>query len=357
MTARWQGGAGEEAMGEIGSLARGLEEWADRHCPGPVAATLTNIAAAAGKISELVAQGPLGGTPGAAVGRNTDGDAQKELDLRAQDILLTALVRSPVAVVASEELEGPATLRGEAPLAVAIDPLDGSSNIDVNLSIGTIFSILPDPGGPAGAAFLQPGANQLAAGFVVYGPQTTLAFTAGRGTHLFTFDRRSGGFVLTCPDLQIPRGRREYAINASNYRHWDEPVRAYIDDCMSGADGPRGENFNMRWIASLVAEAWRILARGGIFLYPRDRRPGYESGRLRLIYEANPIAFVVEQAGGAATDGAQRILDVLPEALHQRVPLVFGSADKVDRVARYHQGAHGLSERSPLFGRRGLFRA
>ncbi len=251
-------------------------------------------------------------------------------------------------------------MRDGAPLAVAMDPLDGSSNIDANVSIGTIFSLLPRAtagNGASEAAVLQAGTNQLAAGMVVYGPQTALVLTLGQGTHIFTLERTTSTFVLTRADVRIPVGTREYAINASNYRHWEEPVRAYIDDCIAGAEGPRGENFNMRWIASLVAEAYRIFARGGIFLYPRDARRGYRSGRLRLVYEANPIAFLVEQADGAASDGERRILGIHPRELHERVPLVFGARDKVERVARYHANPHSIGERSPLFARRGLFRA
>jgi fructose-1,6-bisphosphatase I len=240
---------------------------------------------------------------------------------------------------------------------VALDPLDGSSNIDTDLPVGTIFSILPMPAGNGapGAALLQPGTRQLAAGFVIYGPQTCLVLTLGQGTHILTLERRTSRFVLTHAAVRIPQRRREYAINASNYRHWDAAIRTYVDDCIAGAEGPRGENFNMRWIASLVAEAFRILVRGGIFLYPADRRPGYEHGRLRLVYEAQPIALVIEQAGGAASDGFERILDLTPRQLHQRTPLIFGSSDKVARVERYHAGPPSSSERSPLFVRRGLF--
>jgi len=335
-----------------------LDDWLERCCPRPaLAETIIGIAAAAAAVAELVAQGPLAGALGAVLGSNADGDAQKALDVRANEMFLDALRLAPVAVFASEEAETALALDPRAPLVVAIDPLDGSSNIDTNLSIGSIFSVLPNPGGDPARAALQPGTSQLAAGFAVYGPQTALVLTLGRGAYVFTYDRKGGAFALTRPETRIPPGRREYAINASNYRHWEEPVRAYIDDCVAGADGPRGADFNMRWLASLVAEAYRILARGGIFLYPRDDRPGYHSGRLRLVYEANPIAFVVEQAGGAATDGARRILDIAPESLHQRVPLAFGSRDKVERLARYHREPHGLGERSPLFGKRGLFRS
>lgn len=334
-----------------------LADWVERFCPSPaLGAAVVEIAGAAATVADLVAQGPLAGALGAVLGSNADGDAQKALDVRANEAFLDALRRAPVAVFASEETEAALALDSRAPLVVAIDPLDGSSNIDTNLSIGSIFSVLPNPGGDPNRAALQPGVNQLAAGFVVYGPQTALVLSFGRGVCAFTYDRRCGDFVLTRSDVQIPPGRREYAINASNYRHWEAPVRAYIDDCVSGAEGPRGEDFNMRWLASLVAETYRILVRGGIFLYPRDDRPGYHNGRLRLVYEANPIAFIVEQAGGAATDGERRILDITPGALHQRVPLIFGSRDKVERLARYFREPHGLGQRSPLFGKRGLFR-
>jgi fructose-1,6-bisphosphatase I len=348
-------------MSEFRGLRQHLRDWSgDNDARAAVAETVACIAATAAQVSTLVAQGPLAGALHAIVGENVGGDQQKELDVRADALFLAGLEDAPVAAYGSEEHTAAVALREGAPLAVAIDPLDGSSNIDTNVSIGTIFSILPAPGGdkqPADAAFRQPGRNQLAAGFVIYGPQTALVLTLGQGSHIFTLDRNSGDFLLTRADIRIPTGKREYAINASNYRHWEEPVKAYVDDCISGAEGPRGENFNMRWIASLVAEAFRIFARGGIFLYPRDDRPGYQHGRLRLVYEANPIAFLAEQAGGAATDGEHRILDLVPDDLHQRVPLVFGSRDKVEVVARYHSDPHSIGARSPLFGRRGLFRA
>ncbi len=203
---------------------------------------------------------------------------------------------------------------------------------------------------------MQPGTAQLAAGFIIYGPQTAFALTVGDGTRIFTLDRGTRQFILTRPAVQIPEGRREYAINASNYRHWNAAVREYVDDLVAGESGPRGQNFNMRWIASLVAEAYRVLVRGGIFLYPRDSRPDYRAGRLRLVYEAFPIAFLVEQAGGAATDGERRILDLIPESLHCRTPLIFGSADKVARVTRYHAAPPSIVGESPLFAKRGLFR-
>jgi fructose-1,6-bisphosphatase I len=348
-------------MNALQSLGQHLEYWSgDDRGRAAIAETVARLAEASTRVSDLVAQGPLAGALQAVVGGNVAGDEQKELDLRANALFIDALKGAPVAAFGSEESEAILILQDGAPLAVAIDPLDGSSNIDTNLSIGTIFSILPMAGaeeGPAEVVFRQTGRNQLAAGFVVYGPQTALVLTLGQGTHIFTLDRESGNFLLTSAKVQIPKGKREYAINASNYRHWEEPVQAYIDDCISGAEGPRGKNFNMRWTASLVAEAFRILVRGGIFLYPRDNRPGYRHGRLRLVYEANPIAFVIEQAGGAATDGERRILDLVPTDLHQRVPLVFGSRDKVEHVIRYHTDRHSIGERSPLFGRRSLFRS
>lgn len=338
-------------------LDRYLGSWAsDVPSRSAIAHTVSAIAATVKDIAALVGRGPLAEGLHAVVGGNADGDPQQALDLLAHDMFVDALRHTPVAVLASEESEDVLPLTEGAPLAVAIDPLDGSSNIDTNVSIGSIFAILPAPARGCEDAFLRPGREQCAAGFVVYGPQTTLVLTVGEGSHVFTLDRERSVFVLTRRNVQIPIGRFEYAINASNYRHWEEPVRAYIDDCISGTDGPRESEFNMRWIASLVAEAFRIFARGGIFLYPRDQRPGYQNGRLRLIYEANPIAFVTEQAGGAATNGETRILDIAPRRLHQRVPLVFGALDKVERVRRYHTDPPSIGERSPLFGSRGLFR-
>lgn len=327
----------------------------------PVARTVLKIAGAARGLSDLLSLGLLAETGLPAIpGINGAGDAQAALDIVANDMMLDALSEAPVAMVASEELDDVALLDTGAPLAVAMDPLDGSSNIGVNMSIGSIFGIRPAPypmGSRAAAVFEAPGRTQQAAGIVVYGPQTSLVLSLGRGTHIFILDRNRGEFVLAKRDVQVPRSAREYAINASNYRHWDPPVRAYVDDCVLGADGPRGGDFNMRWIASLVAEAYRILVRGGIFLYPGDSRPGYRQGRLRLLYEAAPLAFLLEQAGGAATDGQTPILDLVPAGLHQRTPLVFGSADKVERVAKYHTDPHYSAERSPLFGKRGLLRA
>jgi fructose-1,6-bisphosphatase I len=288
-----------------------------------------------------------------------DGDGQKELDVRSNDLLLTALRKAPVAIVGSEELAAPLILTPGAPLAVAIDPLDGSSNIDTNAPVGTIFSLLPMPAEADAeplAAFLQGGLRQVAAGFFIYGAHTALVISLGNGTHVFTLDRARDAFVLTGERVSIAPAAKEFAINSSNNRHWSAATRLYVEDCLAGSDGPRQKDFNMRWIASMVAEAYRILVRGGVYLYPADERKNYGEGRLRLVYEANAIALIMEQAGGAATDGNSRILELVPAGLHQRVPLVFGSRDEVAHVARYNEDPAASAARSPLFGRRSLFR-
>lgn len=342
-------------MRQHGTLEAYLERWAENDAQAAaVARTVTVLAQVAARVAVRITKGPLDGSLDHVVGDNTDGDAQKALDVLADEWFLEALREAPVAYYASEEQPEPVELDPGARLAVAIDPLDGSSNIDTNVSIGTIFAVLPADGAPE-TLFTQPGSAQLAAGFVVYGPQTALALTVRAGTQIFTLDPKSERFLLTRSDVRIPAGRREYAINASNYRHWDFAIRAYVDDCTAGVEGPRGGNFNMRWIASLVAEAYRILVRGGVFLYPADRRPGYENGRLRLVYEARPIALVIADAGGAASNGELAILELEASDLHQRVPLVFGAADKVQRIAGYYEDLPSTSERSPLFGRRSLF--
>jgi fructose-1,6-bisphosphatase I len=324
------------------------------------AATIRQLAAAAVKVRNVINQGVLGAAFAGPRGANADGDIQKDLDVFADDIFLDAMRHAPVALYASEELERPVLLDRDAPLAVAIDPLDGSSNIDTNVSIGTIFSLLPATGAPdanPAASFLQAGTNQLGAGFFIYGPQLALVLSLGSGTHVFVLSASLGAFVQAYESRIIPDRTQEFAVNAANYRHWDEAVRLYVDDCLKGREGPRERDFNMRWIASLVADCYRILIRGGVFLYPGDRRKGYHQGRLRLVYEANPIAYLVEQAGGAATDTTGRLLEIVPESLHQRTPVVFGSSREVHRISRYHTDPSGIGERAPLFGNRGLFRA
>ena len=323
-----------------------------------VARTVEALAGSSIDISELVAKGALAGHLSRVTARAGEFDEQKEIDVLANDAIIAAAKTAPVAAVASEELEHPIVLDATAPLLVATDPLDGSSNVDANVSFGMIFSVLPrHPSSTGEAAFLRPGSHQLAAGFIVYGPQTVLVLTVGNGTNIFTLDRAARQFILTHPKIAIPPATAEYAINSSNARYWDEPIRMYVHDCENGADGPRGQDFNMRWTGSPVADIYRILSRGGIYLYPGDSRKGFHQGRIRLIYEANPIAWIIEQAGGRASTGHERVLDVVPTALHQKTPLICGSLEEVDRVSRLYSGLDFKGERSALFGRRGLFRA
>jgi len=325
-----------------------------------VADVVRKLAGAAVEVREAINLGALGNAFAGIAATNVGGDVQKDLDVLADEIFLNAMAGAPVALFASEELENPVVLDREAPIAIAIDPLDGSSNIETNVSVGSIFSLLPvvrPLEGSGMETFLQPGSSQLAAGFFVYGPQLALVLTLRAGTHIFVYSPRQNTFVEAYRDVQIAHKASEFAINASNYRHWDAPVRLYIDECLSGSAGAHARDYNMRWIASLVADTYRILIRGGVFLYPGDSRKGYGKGRLRLLYEANPIAMLVEQAGGLATDCVTRTLEIQPAALHQRVPLVFGSASEVTRIEHYHAESDQLGGRSPLFGHRGLFRS
>ena len=292
------------------------------------------IADTCARISGVVASGALSGSLGAAGSTNVQDEEQKKLDVITNDMLSDALKAcDPVAGLASEELEEVEPTGRVGGYLVTFDPLDGSSNIDVNVSVGTIFSVLPAPAGhaPAEADFLQPGRNQVAAGYAVYGPQTMLVLTLSSGVNAFTLSA-DGQWLLTHPALSIKPDTAEFSINMSNQRHWAEPVRRYIDGCLQGKDGPRAKNFNMRWIASMVADVHRIMMRGGIFMYPWDAREPGKPGKLRLMYEANPMGLVVERAGGKATDGVGRILDIQPTKLHQRVPVVLGSANEVEEV-------------------------
>ncbi|WP_426424053.1 class 1 fructose-bisphosphatase [Bradyrhizobium genosp. A] len=321
-----------------------------------VAAAVDAVATAAVEIADLIATGDFADASGLATGRNSDGDIQRDLDVQADAILRRCLGKLPIAALASEEMREQQIGDREAKICVAIDPLDGSSNIDLNMTVGTIFSILPAPD-DLGLAFHQRGSAQLAAGFVTYGPQTALVLTLGDGVDIFTLDRKAGCFRLARSAVQISEACEEFAINVSNRRHWDSPVRSFIDECLAGVDGPANHNFNMRWIGSLVAEAYRILTRGGVFLYPSDARPGYGDGRLRLVYEAHPMAMIIEQAGGSASTGRERILDLSAQNLHQRVPLVMGSSNEVRRVAELHcDPLLVASVSAPLFARRGFFR-
>ena len=301
------------------------------------------VARACKSISQAVNKGALGGVLGGAETENVQGEMQKKLDIIANEVLIEANEwGGHLAAMASEEMDSIYLVPNRYPQGeylLLFDPLDGSSNIDVNVSIGTIFSVLKKPDGDRGveeADFLQPGSAQVAAGYCVYGPQTTLVLTVGDGVVMFTLDREQGSFVLTEENVKIPADTKEFAINMSNVRHWAPPVKRYIDECLQGKEGVRGKDFNMRWVASMVADVHRILTRGGVFMYPWDKREPDKAGKLRLMYEANPMAWLVEQAGGAATNGTQRILDVPVTKLHQRVPVFLGSKNEVDRVTSYH---------------------
>ncbi len=345
-------------MDERATLRSHLDQSVPQTPHGAAAgAVIEAIAAAAVELAARVADGPLAGITGADHGVNSDGDRQKDIDVLADEIMRNALRDAPVAAVLSEEGTVPETLDPEAPLCVAIDPLDGSANLENNISVGTIFSIRPR-GNDILSTFFEPGTSQCAAGFVVYGPQTTLVLAYHDRVDIFILDRRSRQFLLIRPNVRIPPDTPEFAINASNRRHWHGPVRSYIDECLAGTNGDRGADFNMRWIGSLVAEAFRILMRGGVFLYPADARPGYREGRLRLLYEAHPMALVMEWAGGAATTGRRRILELGAKTPHQRVPLIMGSVRGVRDVAAIHEGIEPMFDNSdaPLFARRGLFR-
>ena len=321
--------------------------------PADVADIVEAIGTVAKALSKKISRGALEGAMGAMVGENTDGDHQKALDIIADDLFFEHIRKTSVRWFASEEREEVVEANPSGRLALAIDPLDGSSNIDVNMSIGTIFSIF-EAKDTGDESFLRPGTEQLVGGYIIYGPQTGMIITFGKGTLSLILDPDSNSFVILDQALKIPDNASEFAINASNYRHWPKPVRAYIDDCYSGKTGPRGKDFNMRWVASLVAETHRIITRGGIFLYPSDNRKGYEHGRLRMVYECAPIAFVVEQAGGQATDGCDRLLEQRTKSLHARTPLVFGTAEKVSRLAAYYDLSE--FEAPALFRNRGLFR-
>ncbi|CAN5423890.1 class 1 fructose-bisphosphatase [soil metagenome] len=302
---------------------------------------ITNLAATCVRISSTVSKGALGGVLGTAGTGNVQGEEQKKLDVLANDLMLDGNGWSGVvAGMASEEMEDPyPTAYPDAPYLLLFDPLDGSSNIDVNVSIGTIFSVLAHNTGLSPAdhgAYLQSGRSQVSAGYCVYGPQTTLVITFGHGVEQFTLDREAGTFIITISSMAIERGTKEFAINMSNQRHWQAPVQRYVSELLAGKTGPRGKDFNMRWIASMVADVHRVLTRGGVFLYPRDARDADKPGKLRLMYEANPMSLLVEQAGGAATNGLEKILDIKPTALHQRVSVMLGSAEEVELVSGYH---------------------
>jgi fructose-1,6-bisphosphatase I len=318
----------------------------ENHIPADLRLLIEVVARAVKTISVHVGKGAVAGVLGSAETENVQGEVQKKLDVIANELLLHANEwGGHLAAMASEELEGPSLIPNRYPKGeylLVFDPLDGSSNIDVNISVGTIFSVLRCPEGvvePTAEAFLQPGRTQVAAGYAVYGPSTMLVLTVGTGTHGFTLDREFGAWVLTQPDMQIPPDTREFSINASRARLWEAPVARYISELQEGAEGPRAQDFNMRWVASMVADVHRIMTRGGIFLYPLDERNRKNGGHLRLLYEANPMSFLVEQAGGVASTGRERVLDLQPTGLHQRVPVILGSRNEVERVVAYHREA------------------
>ncbi len=337
---------------------------------GDFSGLLSSLATAIKIISNQVQRGALVGALGNANGGgevNVQGEVQKKLDVLSNDVMLRENEWSGhIAGMASEEMEDiyqipPQFKRGK--YLLIFDPLDGSSNIDVNVTVGTIFSILRTrhPGeAPTLEDFLQPGTEQVCAGFALYGPSTMLVLTTGNGVDCFTLDRDVGDFILTHPQMRIPEDTKEFSINASNERFWEPPVKRFIGECLAGKTGPRGKDYNMRWVASLVAEAFRILTRGGIFLYPRDNKDPNKPSRLRLMYEANPISFIVEQAGGLSITGRERVMELKPESLHERAPFIFGSKNEVERLLRYHEefdknGDSGAFD-SPLFSSRSLFR-
>lgn len=315
---------------------------------GDFTSLLNDVVTACKVISNMVNKGELIGVLGSAGSENVQGETQKKLDIITNDVFIKSNEwAGHLSAMASEEMDEIYPIPSSYPRGkylLTFDPLDGSSNTDVNVSVGTIFSILRCPGEgdgqhPREEAFLQPGTRQVAAGYALYGPSTMMVLTTGNGVNGFTLDQDIGEFILTHPDMQIPEKSREFAINASNMRFWEEPVKRYIDECLKGGEGPRGEDFNMRWIASMVAEVHRILTRGGVFMYPLDSKmvaKGVE-GKLRLLYEANPMSFVVEQAGGISTTGRERIMELQPNKLHQRVPVVLGSREEVQRVMDYHK--------------------
>lgn len=325
---------------------------------------INDVAFACASIAQRVACGACGDVLGTAGSSNVQGEAQQKLDVLANDVFLGINGTSGhLAGMVSEEMDAPYVIPPSLPKGrylLAFDPLDGSSNIDVNVTVGSIFSILhaPVPGADATVAdFLQPGVQQVCAGYAIYGPATMLVLTLGKGVYGFTLDPTLGEFVLTHPSMYIAATASEFAINMSNRRFWEPAVSRYIEECVAGKIGPRRKDFNMRWVASLVAEAHRILMRGGVFLYPRDSKEPPKPGRLRLLYEANPISFIIEQAGGYATTGRERIMAIAPSSIHQRVPFIFGAREEIELIEAYHREQNAADFDAPLFGSRGLFRA
>jgi fructose-1,6-bisphosphatase I/sedoheptulose-1,7-bisphosphatase len=333
------------------------------HATGGFTGLVNDVRLACKRIARVIGKGALSDALGTAGTTNVQGEAQMKLDVLANDIFVrTNEWGGQLMGMLSEEMDDPYPIPAEYPRGkylLLFDPLDGSSNIDVNVSVGSIFSVLRCPDGvsePTEKDFLQPGTQQVCAGYAIYGPSTMLVLTTGRGVNGFTLDREIGEFMLTHPDITIEADTSEFAINASNSRYWEPAIKRYVNECLQGQAGPRGRDFNMRWIASLVAETHRILMRGGVFMYPRDRKDLSRAGRLRLLYEANPIGMLIEQAGGRASTGHQPILEVQPQAAHERIGFVFGARHEVERIERYHRDHNEFEYDAPLFGTRGLFK-
>lgn len=326
----------------------------------PLCSLLLAIADICTKIAEMTTKGALADITGKLQSQNVQGETQMQLDVLTNDIFISGLTHCDVvAGLASEEVDEVCNIRA-AKYLVIFDPLDGSSNVPVNVAVGTIFSVLnaPENRMPVEADYLQAGTCQVAAGYALYGPATMLVLTVGKGTHGFTLDTETQAFILTHPNMNIPEITSEFAINGSNERFWEAPIVRYIDECKAGAEGIRGRDFNMRWVASMVADIHRILIRGGIYLYPRDNKKPIKAGRLRLMYEANPMSMLVEQAGGKSSTSSERIMDIVPEHIHQRVPVIIGTAQEVSLVERYTQtydSGDAQKGYSPLFGERSLF--
>jgi fructose-1,6-bisphosphatase I/sedoheptulose-1,7-bisphosphatase len=334
---------------------------------GSFTALVNDVRLACKRIATLIGKGQLANASGETDASNVQGEdgvrTQINLDVMANDIFVrTNEWGGQLAGMLSKEREEPYAIPAEYPrgkFLLLFDPLDGSANIDVNVSVGSIFSVLRCPDGvsePTEKDFLQPGVTQVCAGYAIYGPATMLVLSTGCGVNGFTLDREIGEFMLTHPDLRIAAETSEFAINASNSRHWEPAIKRYVNECLAGQAGPRARDFNMRWIASLVAETHRILMRGGVFMYPRDRKDLTRPGRLRLLYEANPIGFLIEQAGGRASTGHRPLLDIVPQSAHQRISFVFGARAEVERIERYHRDHNEFEFDAPLFGTRGLFK-
>ncbi|HEY0939606.1 MAG TPA: class 1 fructose-bisphosphatase [Steroidobacter sp.] len=348
------------------TLTRFLIEEQRRHedATGNFTALVNDVRLACKRIATLIGKGALSGAVGYADSVNVQGETQTKLDVLANEIFIrTNEWGGQLAGMVSEEMEKPYAIPAEYPCGkylLLFDPLDGSANVDVNVAAGSIFSVLRCPEGvtdPTEQDFLQPGTEQVCAGYAIYGPSTMLVLSTGRGVHGFTLDREIGEFMLTHPDLRIPETTSEFAINASNSRYWEAPIKRYVRECQEGASGPRGRDFNMRWVAAVVAEAHRILMRGGVYMYPRDRKDLAKPGRLRLLYEANPLGFLIEQAGGRASTGREPVLTVKPDSLHQRIGFIFGAKAEVERIERYHRECNDFEFKAPLFGSRSVLRS